>query len=443
MYRQELPSYASFIELLNGVNHRLPGNSRTAPPTPLEATYAIERHGAIRVGTAQELSTLRRLFAIMGMYPVAYYDLSEAGLPVHSTAFRPITLNALSICPLRIFTSLLRLDLITDSDLHALASGLLDTRNPFDDRLLELIALGERQNGLSDHDADELLTHALDVFRWHDQARTDLNSYQRFHANQPLIADIVCFRGPHINHLTPHTLDIDEVQLQLRQSSLPAKAIIEGPPRRRNPILLRQTSFRAVEEVIRFPNPDGSCSEGRHSARFGEVEQRGIALTPKGRQLYDSLLAELRQSVPSPEQSPELYQQQLERIFSRFPDEPLPLHEQRLAYFYYQAEAHRPIDSMSLDQLVREGVLSLQPIVYEDFLPISAAGIFRSNLGADRDYDLTASPNQQAFESALGCTVLDPFELYARSQHDSLSSCLQELGLNSHTAQALLAQLTH
>jgi len=442
MYRQELPPYAAFIELVNAVNQGLPGASRTTPHTPFAATSVIERHGAIRVGTAQELSTLRRLFAIMGMHPVAYYDLSEAGLPVHSTAFRPITFNALSACPLRIFTSLLRLDLITDPDMHEQACNLLGARNPFDDRLLELIELGERR-GLKDHDADEFLAHSLDVFRWHDEARTDLNSYQRFHANQPLIADIVCFRGPHINHLTPHTLDIDEVQQQLRQSSLPAKAIIEGPPRRRIPILLRQTSFRAVEEVIRFPNPDGSCSEGRHSARFGEVEQRGIALTPKGRQLYDSLLAELRQSVPSPEQSPELYQQQLERIFSRFPDEPLPLHEQRLAYFYYQADAHRPIDSTSLDQLVREGVLSLQPIVYEDFLPISAAGIFRSNLGADRDHDLTASPNQQAFESALGCTVLDPFDLYARNQHDSLASCLHELGLNSHAAQALLAQLTH
>jgi uncharacterized glyoxalase superfamily metalloenzyme YdcJ len=29
---------------------------------------------------------------------------------------------------------------------------------------------------------------------------------------------------------------------------------------------------------------------GTHSARFGEIEQRGVALTPKGRALYDRLL---------------------------------------------------------------------------------------------------------------------------------------------------------
>ena len=43
------------------------------------ARLNVERHGAIRVGTAQELATLRRMFAIMGMYPVSYYDLSQAG----------------------------------------------------------------------------------------------------------------------------------------------------------------------------------------------------------------------------------------------------------------------------------------------------------------------------------------------------------------------------
>ncbi|MFP1483465.1 2-oxoadipate dioxygenase/decarboxylase family protein [Escherichia coli] len=35
------------------------------------ARLNVERHGAIRVGTAQELATLRRMFAIMGMYRVS------------------------------------------------------------------------------------------------------------------------------------------------------------------------------------------------------------------------------------------------------------------------------------------------------------------------------------------------------------------------------------
>jgi uncharacterized glyoxalase superfamily metalloenzyme YdcJ len=55
--------------------------------------------------------------------------------------------------------------------------------------------------------------------------------------------------------------------------------MIEGPPRR-CPILLRQTSFKALDEPIAFT--DQHETRGSHSARFGEIEQRGAALTPKG-----------------------------------------------------------------------------------------------------------------------------------------------------------------
>nr|WP_198028169.1 DUF1338 family protein [Bradyrhizobium murdochi] len=38
---------------------------------------------------------------------------------------------------------------------------------------------------------------------------------------------------------------------------------------------------------------------------------------------------------------------------------------------------------MSVDELVATGHLRVDPIVYEDFLPVSAAGFFQSNLGDD------------------------------------------------------------
>ncbi len=61
-------------------------------------------------------------------------------------------------------------------------------------------------------------------------------------------------------------------------------------------ILLRQTSFKALEEPIAFAGDDGRRS-GTHTARFGEIEQRGVALTAKGRALYDQLLASVRGEV--------------------------------------------------------------------------------------------------------------------------------------------------
>lgn len=94
------------------------------------------------------------------------------------------------------------------------------------------------------------------------------------------------FPGCHINHLTPRTLDIDRVQSMMPECGIEPKILIEGPPRREVPILLRQTSFKALEEPVLFAGE----MRGTHTARFGEIEQRGVALTPKGRALYDELL---------------------------------------------------------------------------------------------------------------------------------------------------------
>src|SRR6185312_6771689 len=73
--------------------------------------------------------------------------------------------------------------------------------------------------------------------------------------------------------------------------------------------------------------------EGTHTARFGEIEQRGAALTPKGRALYDTLLSEARtlsRGKPAHEA-----QRILAERFAAFPDDPAAMREQGLAYFEY------------------------------------------------------------------------------------------------------------
>ena len=261
MYQQEVPLYGELLDLVQQINQQeLAANPQLSEA--LDASDSLqrlsaERHGAIRVGNARELSTLRRLFAVMGMYPVAYYDLTEAGIPVHSTAFRPLQLEELNASPFRIFTSLLRLDLIEDPDLRQRAQQLLDAREIFSDSVLELIECHEQQQGLDRQQADRFVDAALEIFRWHHQASVDKASYQRFLNTHRLVADIVCFRGPHINHLTPRTLNIDRVEQQMSAQQMHPKAIIEGPPQRRHPILLRQTSFKALDESILFVDQQG------------------------------------------------------------------------------------------------------------------------------------------------------------------------------------------
>lgn len=88
----------------------------------------------------------------------------------------------------------------------------------------------------------------------------------------------------------------------MKQQGLKFKDGIEGTPRRQVPILLRQTSFLALEECTRFRVGvatvvhdnigENTKIQGMHEARFGEIEQRGAAVTHKGRALYDAVLAE-------------------------------------------------------------------------------------------------------------------------------------------------------
>lgn len=360
MYRTEVPAYGTLIDIVGRINAEHEGIRSDG-----------ERHGAIRLGTAQELSLIGRVFAILGLHPVGYYDLSVAGLPVHSTAFRPISKDGFNASPFRMFTSLLRLDMLPDG-LRKTAESALASRSIFSEAGHKLLVQAERDGGLNEIDGAAFVRESVNIFAWRKRAHVDLATYQSLLAEHPLIADIVSFQGPHMNHLTPRVADIDAAQVMMAAEGLEVKNTIEGPPRRDVPILLRQTAFKALTEAVEFKTESG-WETAHHTARFGEIEQRGAALTPKGRALYDRCLAR--------------------KDFADFPDTKAELQTQKLAFF---DEAGNPL-------------------TYEDFLPVSAAGIFKSNLReSETSETLEATGNQRAFETALGRPVLDMFELYAR-----------------------------
>jgi len=359
MYRREVPAYGTLIDIVGRINAEHEGIRSDG-----------ERHGAIRLGTAEELSLIRRVFAVLGLHPVGYYDLSVAGLPVHSTAFRPITSEGFNISPFRMFTSLLRLDMLPDG-LREIAETALASRSILSSQGQELLERAERDGGLNAKDGEAFIREAVAIFAWRKRAHVDLATYKALLAEHPLIADIVSFQGPHMNHLTPRVANIDAAQAMMAAEGLEIKDTIEGPPRRDVPILLRQTAFKALTEAVEFKTESG-WETAHHTARFGEIEQRGAALTPKGRALYDTCLSR--------------------KDFSDFPDTTAELKEHALAYF----------DSAG------------QALTYEDFLPVSAAGIFKSNLRDTEEIETQAATgNQSVFEIALGRPVLDMFELYA------------------------------
>jgi len=441
MYKKEVPLYSDLIGIVQDVNNTVLSEGASHVDQDEIQRLALERHGAVRLGTAVEAHTIRRMFNVLGMSAVDYYDLSVAGLPMHATCFRPTQASSLSKNPFRVFTTLLRPELLESRQARELALDLLAKRDIFSDELKALLDIAEGQAyRLSHSQATPFIVEALRTFSWQPFAQATQEQHQFLSEEHPILADIACFSSAHINHLTPRTLDIDAAQRAMKAAGMDAKSVIEGPPKRNIPILLRQTSFLALSESVQF-KVDASHEKvcyvpGQHRARFGEIEERGAALTQAGRRLYDNLHAQA-----TSKESPKTGKSRAEAFaetFQEFPDNWSLLRQQGLVYCSYKYTGnfrhldYQPRveldDSDLLKWLLKEGFVEARPIVYEDFLPFSAAGIFQSNLAKSPEpgerHGKTSKHDQDGLELVLGCPILSSSQLYASEEMTSAADSI-------------------
>lgn len=410
-YGTEVPAYTTLLRVSGEVNadvlaKRGPDAQRLGS---IERVTA-ERHGAIRVGTPEELRQVGQIFAGFGMYPVGFYDLRDAStsaVPVVSTAFRPLDAGELARNPFRVFTSVLVSDdrRFFDADLQGRLENFLGRRELFPPRVLALAAAAAEHGELGRADAEEFLAGATACFAL-SREPIDRAWYDELARVSAVAADIGGVASTHINHLTPRVLDIDDLYRRMSDLGITMIDEIQGPPAWDGPdVLLRQTSFRALAEPRVFTDGPGELR-----VRFGEVEARGIALTASGRALYDRMLAEVdarrtSSGLPRADVAAGVWREYL-------PATEEDLARRGLGAFTYRAVpgVARP-DGADLHELVRVGAVSREPIVYEDFLPRSAAGIFQSNLtdAGARDDALAGTVRDTAWMSdALGRDVADP-----------------------------------
>ncbi|QWC85588.1 VOC family protein [Nocardioidaceae bacterium] len=383
LYGGEVPAYTTLVEVCEEINAEvIEREGDAAQRLGSLSRVTAERHGAIRLGTPEELGQVARIFAACGMHPVGFYDLRAANppIPVVSTAFRPIDRDELAANPFRVFTSLLVTDdrRFFDEPTQGRLEEFLGARTLFSGELLGLADRMVEWGSLADADGSRFLELATAAFALSPEP-VDAEWYAHLESISSVAADIGGVASTHINHLTPRVLDIDELYRRMGERGIEMIDRIQGPPSSRESgrpdVLLRQTSFRALAEPRTFRDADGSLRQGELRVRFGEVEARGVALTPAGRAAYD------------------------EGGIKALPMTERDLHEHDLAYYVPDP------DSPS----------GLAPVVYEDFLPKSAAGIFASNLTSDGKADASqraAARDAGWLADALGVELHDPYALY-------------------------------
>lgn len=440
LYGREVPAYTTLVEVSQEVNER------ALHRDPLGAQHlgsidrvTAERHGAIRVGTPQELAQVARVFGAMGMHPTGFYDLRDAHphpIPVVSTAFRPHSREELAANPFRVFTSLLAVSdrRFFSADLAGRLRNFLHTRRLFRDDLLSLADRAVADGGLGNSDAEVFLDLAIGSFALSGEP-VDRGWYEELEAVSSVAADIGGVRSTHINHLTPRVLDIDDLYRSMSVRGIEMIDAIQGPPAWNGPdVLLRQTSFRALAEPRRFREDDGAITTSSLRVRFGEVEARGIALTPAGRQRYDEVTVAVDDArAARPDADPAAVARDTWNAL--LPISETDWHAQDLAFFTYEitrGAAPSGPNEADLETLLRRNLVTVAPIVYEDFLPRSAAGIFSSNLTGTGSVD----HGQDGFgldtawlSDVVGAEIPAPEDLYGVERQESLDAVRLHFGL--------------
>lgn len=472
MFGTEVPEYPQFTDIVVGSNEHFLATNLHAQVDSEDRVLA-EKHGAIRVGTPEEMNTVTRIFAVFGMYPVEFYDMTQlpkGALPMIATAFRPID-SSIETSAFRMFCSMLHPDYITPDIKEPVTAELAKRRedNPkFSKRLMELLTVAETK-GLDEDQGKEFISEVVDSFRINKQKPINFDLYKTLREKNDVFADIVCL-GININHLTPRAYDIRDAQKRLEEAGIPMKdGGIEGPPIRDDApnVQLNQTARKAPGEALFVSNDPETLklSEAnpaaleelkknaplialgkdeivtdylariqeelkvhklvviQHKARFGEIESRNTALTVKGEEVYKGLLKEKKYQTDFPKTHEEMF-------------------AQGLTYYTFELTDKGKQSSRSdfsatdrgLQKLLDGGFIKLVPQTYNDFLAASAAGIFKANMstgvqGIGDNVQTKSSDNKRLLEKALDRPIISRHDIHKAIQAKSAKEVYKELGI--------------
>jgi uncharacterized glyoxalase superfamily metalloenzyme YdcJ len=342
-----------------------------------------------------------------------YKELSDAGFKIAAdiACFHAHHLNHLT-------PNTLLMDLYTASMKHCM--GELDEAAFRERATLALARLVEQA------DRDWLRLHFKHL------SHAEIDSYQQ---GTVADADLEAMVGGLVA-----TFGGDRFQLsQLKHAGY--KDFTEGPSWD-TPVLLRQDAYKALTEPVTFTEADGTTVSATHTARFGEIEERFYATTPEGRELYDRCLATadaVREKDPAlPKRDWAGYERAYAAPFAPFPKTLPELVAAGLVFARFaptpageSAASRGGVGTSDLMSLARRGFVTCEGLRYEDFLPVSAAGIFASNLnqyGTASTARVRPTYSKATLEDVMGRRIIESTEVYAGIDAASRLDTLERLG---------------
>ena len=479
MYGAELPEYNSFTLPVRASN--LEQLERHPEPLINRETLMEEKHGAIRVPGALEMRVVTRIFSVLGMLPVEFYDMTILGtrsLPMIATAFRA-TDKSIEENAFRMFCSMLHAASIPAELREEVLAELEKNRQlhpKFSPKLMSMLEKAESAGGLDAPDARRFAELVVDAFRLHKDKVVDFALYSRLRKISDPLADIV-LESPVLNHLTPRALDIEDAVARLNAAGIPMQTVIQGPPIRKDGVTIQLNQIARIaagEDVFvavgstmlsslendsyflqkaRANAPRCELQKGenvadymariekvlevapiviiQHKARFGEIEARGVALSRDGEVAYNSFGIE-SEIDPTPREIKK------EKFRQDYPKTHRQLHDAGFAYYTYRATAaglarreQQPAERTTLKAMLDAGDVKLVPQTYHDFLPFSAAAIFRANLTEGTQgigvSEQGLSDNRRMLEQAMGVAITDRHDLHSGERDQSLQQVCARL----------------
>ena len=378
-------------------------------------------HAAIRCASDKELRTIKDLFGLLKNEPVNYYDLRER-VSVESTAFRPTSPEEIQLNGFRVFCSKLAIDCIP-AEHQPFVEAILTRRNIFDDEFLKIIETGKSQGGFSQQQAERFVQLCVQVFTRPDKAMISLAEYEKLKSINKVAAQVLVCNSLAFNHLTPSVASVPAAHEEMLRQGIKTIPVWQGPVGK--DVILRQTSCLAPAITLKFPQGDGTFVEAEYQETFVEFEERLQALTPQGRELFESLFEQGKQGLRLKEGDPNYadhYYKIMQEALADFPSDLQELWKRELAYFTFERSEESLCQTFtkekSLNELVEQGVVNLIPQQYEDFFGPAATNIFNSNIGLEEvsNVGIAKPDSQKSYETALGREVVNMYDYYEAIQ---------------------------